>query len=1108
MTTYNYPFFLFRHALLLLLPIPTQILSILCFALCLNLQFIEFHCGKVVDKESIGGGIGASFLMDCYFLAMALKPKRAFWVCLVCLIILGLQQTLSLDCDPSDLSALKQFVGNLTNGSILSTTWGDGLDCCHWEGVLCDGVRVISLRLHKKGLRGRISHSIGQLDQLNLLDLSSNRLEGELPAEFSKLQNLVSVDLSNNSLSGSIEKAFAGLQEIQSLNISSNLFNGTLFDFDVFPVMTVLNISNNEFSGQLDPRICNSGKKRVIDVSANRLTGDLHSLENCSLSLQQLHVDFNAFSGQIPDFIYSMESLEQLTICGNNFTGNLSEDLSKLSGLKVLVIANNKLSGRLPNVFDNLTLLQQLSAHSNSLSGSLPSSLSECKLLHVLDLRNNSFTGPIDIDFTKLPNLSVLDLASNHLNGTLPSSLSSCKRLRILSLAKNKLTGEVPKNFESLTSLSFISLSNTSLVNLSSALVTLQNCKNLTTLILSVTKNFHGDTFPMHLTGFQSLVVFAIGNCGINGQIPDWLLNCKKLQVLDLSWNHLDGMIPPWIGEMERLFYLDVSNNSLSGEIPPSLTQLKSLISINGTSTTLDPSASYAIPLYVKRNRSASALQYNQPSNFPPSILLSFNRINGTIPSGIGRLKQLLVLDLSRNGITGSIPDSISNISSLEVLDLAYNNLTGSIPPSFAQLNFLSRFSVAYNQLQGQIPSTGQFLSFTGSSYDGNPGLCGVPVLSKCGSVAKSAASAATSSRFSKSTVIGVTVSVGIGLALLLAAILVKLSSRNKTGNSASDYYGDEENGAPRISEGFTSSKLVLFQYSDCKDITAVDLLKSTNNFNQANIIGCGGFGLVYKAALPNGMKVAVKRLSGDCGQMEREFQAEVEALSRAQHANLVSLQGYCQLGNDRLLIYSFMENGSLDYWLHESIDGSSVLSWSRRLKIAKGAGYGLAYLHRVCVPSIVHRDVKSSNILLDENFEAHLADFGLSRLLRPYDTHVTTDLVGTLGYIPPEYSQTLTATFKGDVYSFGVVLLELLTARRPVEVCKGKNCRDLVSWVFQMRAEHKEELVMDASIWESENEKQILEVLNVACKCLLKDPRQRPSIDQVVLLLDNVGVV
>ncbi|CAN1342360.1 Tyrosine-sulfated glycopeptide receptor 1 [Linum perenne] len=527
--------------------------------------------------------------------------------------------------------------------------------------------------------------------------------------------------------------------------------------------------------------------------------------------------------------------------------------------------------------------------------------------------------------------------------------------------------------------------------------------------------------------------------------------NLTALTHLNLSHNRLYGNIPNgFFSSNPNLEVVDLSYNRLTGVVSfPDDDDLA--IQIADFSSNLFH-GEIVLPAGLAWNLTSFNVSNNSFVGLIPSSIcsigttvldFSFNDFSGSIPPGFGNCSRLEILRAGFNNLSGLIPDDIYRIDSLQELSLSVNHLTGSITDDLVNLVNLKSLELFSNQLVGPIPE-------------------------------------------------------GIGKLEKLAAIYL--------GNNSLSGKIPEEIGRLKGLHVLDFSSNNFSMTIPVKDLTIMELLKATDNFSQANIVGCGGFGLVYKATLANGTKLAVKKLSGDFGLMEREFKAEIEALSTAQHENLVSLQGYCVFNGFRLLIYSYMENGSLDYWLHEKTEGASQLDWPTRLKIAKGASIGLAYMHQVCEPHIVHRDIKSSNILLDEKFEAHVADFGLARLIRPYCTHVTTELVGTLGYIPPEYGQAWIATLRGDVYSFGVVMLELLSGKRPVEVFKPKMSRELVAWVYQMRSEGKQEQVFDPILRDKGHEDEMLQMLDVACMCVSHNPRKRPSIQEVVDCLKNIG--
>ncbi|KAK6142279.1 hypothetical protein DH2020_022627 [Rehmannia glutinosa] len=285
---------------------------------------------------------------------------------------------------------------------------------------------------------------------------------------------------------------------------------------------------------------------------------------------------------------------------------------------------------------------------------------------------------------------------------------------------------------------------------------------------------------------------------------------------------------------------------------------------------------------------------------------------------------------------------------------------------------------------------------------------------------------------------------------------------------------------------------------------TLRDLQIATNRFSAENVLGEGGYGVVYRGRLVNGSDVAVKKLLNNLGQAEKEFRVEVEAIGHVRHKNLVRLLGYCIEGVHRMLVYEYVNNGNLEQWLHGAMRQHGTLTWEARMKVLLGTARALAYLHEAIEPKVIHRDIKSSNILIDDEFNAKVSDFGLAKLLDSGESHITTRVMGTFGYVAPEYANSGLLNEKSDVYSFGVLLLESVTGRDPVDYGRPANEVNLVEWLKVMVGNRRAEEVVDPNLEVRPTTRALKRALLVALRCVDPDSEKRPKMSQVVVMLET----
>ncbi|XP_051123389.1 LRR receptor-like serine/threonine-protein kinase FEI 2 isoform X1 [Andrographis paniculata] len=492
-------------------------------------------------------------------------------------------------------------------------------------------------------------------------------------------------------------------------------------------------------------------------------------------------------------------------------------------------------------------------------------------------------------------------------------------------------------------------------------------------------------------------------------------------------------------------------------------------------------------------------------------LALHQNSLHGFIPNEIAKCSQLRALYLRANYFQGGIPSSIGNLSLLTILDLSSNTLKGAIPSSLGRLTRLAYLNLSTNFLSGEIPDVGVLSKFRNTSFTGNLDLCGQQVNKPCRTslgfpavlphaesdeATDSTIPRKRSSHYVKGVIIGA-VSM-FGFAIIFLAVFLSIWMLTKKERAVRRYteVKKQVHQEPR-------AKLITF-HGDLP-YTSCELVEKIESLDDEDVVGAGGYGTVYRMVMNDCGTFAVKKIDRTREGSDQVFERELEILGSIKHINLVNLRGYCRLPTAKLLIYDYLAMGSLDYFLHDTDDNSEdrALNWSARLRVAIGSARGLAYLHHDCSPKIIHRDIKSSNILLDENLDPHVSDFGLAKLLVDEEAHVTTVVAGTFGYLAPEYLQSGRATEKSDVYSFGVLLLELVTGKRPTDPSFVKRGLNVVGWINIHLKENRLEDVVDKRCPDAEPE--TVEVLvEIAGRCTDGNPDERPSMQQVLQFLEQ----
>ncbi|PSS18997.1 Leucine-rich repeat receptor-like protein kinase [Actinidia chinensis var. chinensis] len=837
--------------------------------------------------------------------------------------------------------------------------------------------------------------------------------------------------------------------------------------------VTAITLGSIGLTGNLSGDLQLLSELQILDLSYNKgLTGPLPASIGSLKKLTNLILVGCGFSGPIPSAIGSLPRLLILSLTSNSFTGPIPPEIGHLSNLFWLDLADNMLSGRLPVSdgttpgLDMLVNMKHFHFGKNQLAGTIPPKLfsPNMSLIHVL-FEDNNFSGSIPSTLGLVQSLEVLRLDRNLLTGPVPSNLNNLVHVSELYLSNNQLSGSLP-NLTGMNVLNYVDMSN---------------------------NTFDESEIPLWFSTLQPLTTLKMENTQLKGQVPVSLFSLPLLQTVVLRNNQLNGTLDVGSSHSDQLQLIDFQNNFIVDYDEGGGFKNKLILAGNPICRETGQTKTYC-DIQQSNSTSYSTPQKNcVPSGCRINQISSPNCVCAYPYTGNLSFRAPSFSDLGNSSIYTSLEESLMN--SFRLHQLPVDAVSLSNPTKNADDYLVLRLE-SFPSGEDRFNRTGiSAVAFVLSNQTFKPPHNFGPFVFNANSYGYFAES--TGHHKSSNTGIIIGAAAG-GSVLLLLALLVGIYAFRQKRRAE---IADKQNNPfaawdPRKDSGDVP------QLKGARSFSFEELKKCTNSFSEANVIGSGGYGQVYKGVLHSGRLVAVKRAQRGSMQGGLEFKTEIELLSRVHHKNVVSLVGFCFEHDEQMLVYEYIPNGSLK----ESLSGKSGirLDWTRRLRIAIGAARGLQYLHELANPPIIHRDIKTNNILLDERLTAKVADFGLSKLMGdPEKGHVTTQVKGTMGYMDPEYYMTQQLTEKSDVYSFGVVMLELITARQPIE--KGKYIvREVKQYMDKTKLLYNLQEILDPSILVTPL-KGLEKFVDLALSCVEDAGAERPKMGDVVKEIENI---